>query len=57
MITCAKCKLGFDPGVEPGAILLSPPLNENEDPNDWLVSKLHLCQACWDRLKNWLRRI
>lgn len=56
MINCRKCKRDFDPGVEPGAILLSPPLNENEPIDNWIVAKLHLCQECWGRLKNWLQR-
>lgn len=30
--------------MEPGAIVISPPLDEK-----WTVKKLHKCKSCWDR--------
>lgn len=63
MIRCQKCRRKFDPGVEPGGILLSPPVEIEDDygrirdPADgrWMSEKHHVCWECWDRLVRWLK--
>ena len=46
LITCFRCGLKYDPGVEPGGLVWIP------TDNPLLFEKYHLCRSCCDDWKS-----
>lgn len=59
MIKCDSCSNKFDPGVDPAALVFSPPeitkeINGRKDV--WIAQKFHVCTDCWPKLLKWMKR-
>ena len=53
---CSKCKKKFEPSLEPGALIFSSPLIDEDLDEYGICVKYHICQSCERLLMNWMRR-